>query len=366
MRRFTFTKIASATAAALGLLTVSVAPPVAAEIIRVVDQRGKVVELSSRAERIVVIPIPMASVVMALDGSASRLVGIHPAARKSIEDGFLKRIYPEALTIRSDIVRGGQFNPNLESILELRPDLVIQWDNPADLIKPLEGAGITVAGLTNSPPTQEGNERNLAIIGALLGKTERLETILGWQRRHLAAISAITATIPDEEKPKALYFRAVQDSLRPVGAGVYQDFWINLVGARNAAGGLAGMQTAVNVEQIAAWNPDIIFIGAFDNGRPEDLLSNPALAGVAAVRNRRVYKLPHGGYRWDPGSHESHLTWLWTSMLVHPERFAFDLRAEMIDSYRFLYNHEPTQEEIDDILGMEMNRGMANYDRFAR
>jgi hypothetical protein len=89
------------------------------------------------------------------------------------------------------------------------------------------------------------------------------------------------------------------------------------------------MNTAVNVEQIVVWNPQVIFIGAFDDATPDDLMRLPALAGVDAVRERRVYKLPHGGYRWDPGSHESHLTWQWAAMLLHPERARFDLRGAM-------------------------------------
>jgi len=84
------------------------------------------------------------------------------------------------------------------------------------------------------------------------------------------------------------------------------------------------------------------------------------------VKNRRVYKIPHGGYRWDPGSHESLLALEWIAMVMHPGRFDFDLRADMRETYRFLYNHELTDAEIDEILHMGLNASMAGYERFAK
>ena len=109
----------------LVVLVVSAAAHPAWAQIRVVDQRGRTIELPKPAERIVTIPIPMASVIMALDGSARRIVGMHPSARQSIQDGFLRRIFPEALSIQADVTRGGMFTPNLESLLTLCPDVVV-------------------------------------------------------------------------------------------------------------------------------------------------------------------------------------------------------------------------------------------------
>jgi iron complex transport system substrate-binding protein len=278
----------------------------------------------------------------------------------------LKRIFPESLSIRADVTRGGTFTPNLESILELHPDVVIQWTQPADLIESLESAGIKVVGLINSPKTQAINEKNLAIVGELLGRRERTGALMDRFHSVMDRIESVTAAIPAKERPRTLYFRSVRDGgMRPAGRKVYQDFWMTLAGGQNVAGGsFEGLETAVNVEQILAWNPEIIFVGAFDNGTPADFMDNPALAEIEAVRNRRVYKLPHGGYRWDPGSHESFLTWMWAAMLTQPKRFDFDLRQAMVDGYRFLYHYNLSEAEIDEILQMKDNGSMAEYDRF--
>jgi iron complex transport system substrate-binding protein len=354
--------------ARLGVLVLTVlcaAGPVVWAQIRVEDQRRQTVTLSRPAERIVAIPIPMASIIMALDGSARRIVGMHPAARQSIQEGFLRRVFPEALSIPADVTRGGMFTPNLESILALRPDVVVQWTEPAELIRTLEDAGLTVVGLINSPPTQEVHERNLAIVGDIIGQRERVAQLIRTQQEMRQRLEAAMAGLPESEKPRVLYLRSWHQSMRPAGRQTYQDFWIRLTGGINVAA-FAGMNTAVSLEQLVTWNPQVIFIGTFDETTPEDIMRHPVLAGLDAVRHRRVYKLPHGGYRWDPGSHESHLTWQWAAMLLHPERARFDLRGSMRETYRFLYRHELTEADINEILQTPLNAAMPGYAGFTR
>lgn len=333
--------------------------------IRVDDQRGRSIVLPRPAERIVALPVPMASIVMALDGGSRRIIGMHPAARQSIQEGFLRRIFPEALSISADVSRGGMSAPNIEHLLALRPDVVLQWTEPADALRAVEGAGLTVVGLTDSPPTQEIHERNLAIVGEVIGQRERVAELIGAQQEMRRRIEESVAGVPALEKPRVLYLSRMRQGMRPGGRNTYQNFWIRLTGGTNVAT-FAGMNMAVNIEQIIAWNPQVIFIGTFDDATPDDVMGNPALAGVAAVRNRRVYKLPHGGYRWDPGSHESHLAWQWAAMLLHPERAHFDLRGSMRTAYRFLYRYELTDTDIDEILQMSHNAAMEGYAAFAR
>lgn len=346
-----------------GLLCLLV--PCAWAQVRLEDQRGKTVVFPKPAERIVTIPIPLASVVMALDGSARRVVGMHPSAKQSIQEGFLRRIFPEALSIQADITRGGMFTPNLESILALRPDVVVQWTEPAELIRTVEDAGLTVVALTDSPPTQEIHERNLTIIGDLIGQRERVTQLIRMQQETRRRVEEAVAGVAPADKPRVLYMRSWRQNMRPAGQNTYQDFWIRLSGGSNVAS-FAGMNTSVNLEQIVLWNPQVMFLGAFDDATPAEILANPVLAEVEAVRRRRVYKLPHGGYRWDPGSHESHLTWQWASMLLHPTQARFDLRAAMRGTYRLLYSHTLTDDDIAEILQTPLNASMTDYAALTR
>lgn len=58
----------------------------------------------------------------------------------------------------------------------------------------------------------------------------------------------------------------------------------------------------VDMEQVLAWNPDIIYISNFAYGEyPEDILQNKIEGQdwkqINAVKSGKVYKIPMGEYR---------------------------------------------------------------------
>ncbi len=327
--------------------------------ISVIDQRGIEVKLPRTAQRVVTIPVPMASVVMALDGSARRVVGMHPASKTSIEEGFLRKIYPDALAITADVTRGGMFTPNLEALLLLKPDLVVAWSEPLEAVQTMERAGLTVLTLRNDPANLTQHFSNLDKLGRALGLQERVSAITSDIERKNASVQQALAGVTN--KPRTLYLQQVKAALRASGSGTFQDFWMSQAGGQNVAGKLQGHQTQTTLEQLIVWDPEIIFLGTFDAAVPADLYANPALAQVAAVRNKRVYKVPHGGYRWDPGSHESGLQLLWAAAVIHPERFKPDLRRDMRSTYEALYRYKLSDAEIDDILHLKAHALAAGY-----
>lgn len=348
--------LASAAAAAV------LAPSATGQAIKLTDWRGKELKLKASAKRLVVLPIPMASMVMCLDLGPERVVGMHPSAMQSIRDGFLDKIYPEASKIRSDITRGNEFVPNIEAVMALRPDAVLQWSEPQAAIRALDDARLNAVGLHGSPHDQTIHERNLEIVGTLIGRGDRAARIIATQRSTIADVQKLTK----RRKPvRVLYLSRAKGSIVPGRGESYQDFWIRTGGGVNVAADYR-VNGPINSEQLVAWNPEVIFLGAFDAATPAEIYKQPIFSSVAAVRQKRVYKLPHGGYRWDPASQESHLTHMWTSSLIHPATVRFDLRKEMRAAYAFLYNYTLSDGDIDAILAISENGGSAYYDRFAR
>jgi len=334
----------------------------AAQPVSVTDSRGQELSLKAPAERVVTIPIPAASIIMAISGKPDAVVGMHPASMAGIKGTILEKIYPSALDIPANITRGGQFAPNVETILSLRPDFVVQWASMGDeIIAPLVNAGLPVLGVRYG--TQADSEAIFAMLGTALGRPGKAETIIAGQRDTQKAIAARVAGLPEEQRPKVLYMLRFADSLRPTGAGSYNDFYIKLTGGRQAANGISGTTTDVNAEQILAWNPDIILLGNFDPGLPADVYKNPLFATLNAVRNKRVYRMPHGGYRWDPPSQESALTWMWLAEVTHPGLFDFDLPAETRRFYKSTYGYDLSDADVRGILQADANAGAAGYDQ---
>ncbi|HVX46437.1 MAG TPA: ABC transporter substrate-binding protein [Mycobacteriales bacterium] len=322
------------------------------------DQRGHRIALAGPARRVVTIPMPAASMLIAVDSGTRHLVGMHPESKKAIQDGILGEIYPQAATISSDVA-AENFTPNVESIVALKPDAVVQWgDEGSGIIAPLENAGLDVAGLSYG--TQADLERWITIFGAILGKPERARAMIS--RMHGGLHRARAEARARRTSPRIVYFDQYDGGEKVAGSGTYNDFCIRLIGATNPAGESSGM-AATSPEQVLAWDPDIILLGNFDTAIPGDVYRDQLWAGVSAVRARRVYKVPLGGYRWDPPSQESPLMWRWLSMIAFGGSQG-DLRDDIVEEYRFLYDYVPSRKQLDRILWTDVNSECTGYGRF--
>lgn len=330
----------------------------------VTDLTGATVHLAQTAQRVVTIPMPAASMMVAVDGTADHLVGMNPASMTAIENGFLGDAYPQLRDVPSDVA-GTDFAPNMESIMRADPDLVIQWgDEGSGVVEPLTQSGVSVAQITYG--TQERLEAIATMYGELLGKQDRARRIVDTMHERRAGIEGLGPVTTDGgDRPSVLYLSGDKDSFKANGGNSYNHFTTELVGARDAAEEVSGSSVTVSPEQILQWDPDIILLGNFGQMKPEDLYNDSRFAQLKAVRNRKVYKVPLGGYRWDPPSQESSLMWIWLAAIVRGET-APGLRKTIADDYEFLYNKRPDDDQLDRVLQTEANGGSANYADFGR
>ncbi|MET4095507.1 ABC transporter substrate-binding protein [Arthrobacter sp. UYCu712] len=331
--------------------------------ISITDQRGKTVTFTQPVTKVVTIPMPSASLLVAVDRSADHLSAMHNASWAAMRDGIMGTMFPRALDLPHDIATQ-DFTPNVESVRALNPDVVIQWSD-AQLTEPLENAGLTVIGLTNTGK-QEDVDAWVTIFAAMLGKPERATQIKARSDHELDDIKALAAS-RGSSGPSILYFNRFAGGLKAAAANTYNDFYIQLVGGTNPATGedpLPGTgMVGLDVEQVLKWDPEVILLGNFDGAMPQDIYADPVWQGIAAVRERRVYKVPLGGYRWDPPGQESPLMWHWLSDIAYP-RTQSGLRSKVREYFRFLYDHEVTDDELNRILWTEANAGSAHYQQF--
>jgi len=348
------------------LITLAAAPfgsDVRAEEIIFKDQENREVKLVKPAERVVSIVIPMASTVIALDGSTKKLVGMNPTAKSAVVEGILGKIFPEAKNIPSDVT-APNFVPNVEALTATNPDLVIQWGGRGtDIVAPITNAGLNTMLILYG--TEQLTRDYMTTTAKALGKPERITDLVEWRDKVQKDIEAKAKSIPDDKRPKVLYLGNALSSITASGTkGNYNAWYIELVGGKNASADLNGT-VGINKEQIAQWDPEVILLNAFEAKLGVDwVYSDPILSLTKAAKNKRVYKMPLGGYRWDPPNQESPLAWMWTANVVQPDVFNYDLRAEMKTYYKMLYNYELTDADIDGILWVKEQGSAANYAQF--
>ena len=123
---------------------------------------------------------------------------------------------------------------------------------------------------------------------------------------------------------------------------------ITLAGGENAAAELEGdYWTEVSYESLLAMNPEVIVIPANAAYTAADVLADPQLADVTAVKNKAVYAMPSGLEEWDSPVPSGILGVMWLTSVLHEDLYPFaDFRADAAAYYKTFYRFEPDEALI--------------------
>ena len=305
------------------------ASPVLAEGVAATDFRGRRIELDKPAERIVCLLESALSGLYML-GAEARLVGISTNI-------YQESVFPyyaamdERIRERTLPTPGNWDFVNIESMVALRPDLVILWSGQEESIAALEEKGIPVFGVFIERFADI--HREIAALGELTDTQERATELLAIAQEELEGVQRKTALGEGEAKPR-VYFMWDQGPLETAGRNSTVQELIDLAGGINVAADSELEHLIVNLENVLVWNPELIVMWCNDRLNAEDLGELSGWRSLAAVRNGRVRELP------DPFSCDFWtLKYIFTVDLVarwcHPDRFSATdvekLRADLLN-----------------------------------
>jgi iron complex transport system substrate-binding protein len=331
--------------------------PATVETHVVTDGLGREVHIPASFNRVVTIPIPLASVFTTVDGSGERIVGMHPASYSAVEGSILGTIAPELLDADTSFISEG-FQVNIEELLALKPDIVFQWASQPEEIEKIEAAGIPVIAVGGGGQDFRSVREWVVLAGEVTGRTDRLEELLTYLEETEREISRRLETVSAGHRRRAMALH-----VPPLQARAYD--WIGTAGGVNVAVDIPRWIAEIDIEQLYAWNPEVIFISNFVDTQPEDIYTNSIegydFSPITAVRERQVYKIPMGAYRWDPPSQESGLMLWWLAKTMYPDLFAdIDLHQEIRTFYKRFYGYDISDREVRSVLespGTEYWRG---------
>ena len=106
----------------------------------------------------------------------------------------------------------------------------------------------------------------------------------------------------------------------------------------------------ITLDQITAWNPDVIFVKAQSNA--DTVLADPLWAGLKAVQNKQVYATSNNAmWNWSETSVESALQIQWAATILYPASFTnIDLAAATKSFYKTYYGLDITDAEVSAIM----------------
>ncbi len=247
----------------------------------VVDTIGREILVREKPQQIISLAPSLTQTVFAL-GAEDRLVG---RTRFCLWP-------PEAVAIKSI---GGPAVPEIESIMALKPDLILATTlTPIEVVRQIEALGVPIAIFKQEGV--EGTFSDMQVIGRLTGTAAQADAAiqkLEKRRRDLAEkVDAIGM------RPRTLLLYGV-DGLYSAKVGTFPSDMIELAGGDNVVKTTASDWPQLSMESIIEWNPEVILVTLRISGEENKLVDN-VIAGwkedtrwttVSAVINQRIYIL---------------------------------------------------------------------------
>jgi iron complex transport system substrate-binding protein len=251
---------------------------------------------------------------------------------------------------------------NIEALLQTNPDVCIGGDMDMQVIEAV--TSLPTLHITQGTPGAyfEQLKKEMSFFGLVFGKAARAKVFNEYLDKLQATIRSATADLKPEKKLK-VFMGYDADHLVTYGGNTFMNEWIEVAGCVNAAksisslGGKEGGLTNISMEQVLAWDPDIIVI---DNGNPADLYKDAVWSRLSAVKNKRVYRLPVGVFIWNrPSCEAGAMLPEWLAFMAYPNRFKnMDIKSEVKRFYSDVFRFKFTDEDVRKILSPDGSNDM--------
>jgi len=245
---------------------------------------------------------------------------------------------------------GQHMNP--ETVMALKPDIVLAWQSPfidqKRIIDAFEPLGLPVVfikldDLADWPAA-------LRFTGSLLGHD--MEAQAQYVEQALQRLHAQLDDIPTTQRQR-VYYAESPDGLATDCDQSFHTEAIVLAAGNNVyhcqPKSHMGLER-ISIEQVMAFDPQIII--AQDPAFIASLSGDARWQTVTAVRECKVFAVPRYPHNWldRPPSVTRALGAQWLASLFYPALYPLDLRAETRKFYKLFYGLDLSDTQLDTLL----------------
>jgi iron complex transport system substrate-binding protein len=260
--------------AACGTDASSRAPATRDRPITLNDDGGRTVTLPRAARRIVSL-VPSATETILALGAGERLVGRTRFDRDS--------------AVAALPVVGGGLDPNLESMVELAPDLVVSWfsEERPDTRKRLDAAGIASLSLSLQDTTDAF--RAVTLLGQALDRSAGADSLL----RRLRDSLADTRRLAARQERRRVFYVVYNNPPMTMGPATFIAQILGLAGGENIFADAATNWPTVSLEEVVRRDPDVVVlpVGEMPARTLGRLRTEPGWRELRAVRRGCVVQV---------------------------------------------------------------------------
>lgn len=332
----------------------------------VVDHLDNAVEVPYEVNRIVVCDIyPLPSALTVFFDSAEKIVGMPAPSMTAAANGLLGQLYPQILDAQTGFIDGSTIN--MEELLKLQPDVVFYSASQPQEGEQLRNAGIPALAVSVNKWQYNAIETLnnwIDLLSQVFPENDKTQVVREYSDKMYDLVQQRVSNLEEADRQRVFFlFQYTDTNMLTSGKQFFGQWWADAIGAVNVAQELEkDNSVAVNMEQVYAWNPSLIFVTNFTKFGPEDLYNNTVgtydWSAVDAVKNHQVYKMPLGMYRsYTPGV-DTPVTLLWLAKSAYPQLFNdIDLIAETKAYYQEVFGIALTDEQASAIFAPPAEAG---------
>ncbi len=259
----------AAVTASPGIETPSPAP-VELYPVTVTDSNGREVKVELPPQRIIALAPSFVEIFFAI-GAGNSVVAVDENTDFPEEAAALTKL--------------SGFQPSVEGIAALNPDLVLIFFDPGGLQEALERLGIPVLFLAFPSSVEEVFDQ-IELLGRVTGHEDEAEAVAAEMRDGIDEIIGKLAGL--DQGPSI--FHELTTDLWTVGPGSFVHDLYTLLKVENIAEATGLPATQMSAEAIIEADPEVIILADAEFGdSPETVAARPGWSNMAAVRNGRIY-----------------------------------------------------------------------------
>lgn len=318
----------------------------------VTDQFGRKVTIKAPAERILCMQHHTLDIMLELQAQ-DKIVGVMQSWEKLL-GSYIADVFPEIRTLP----KPGELNQyNIEEVLALAPDVIFASNQiPKATLEQLEQLGIPVVVITlyiadreqastihpelvnPDEAYTEGLKQAIELIAKISGKEAKGKELWDYVVNNRKIVAQHLKKVPEEKRIRVYM---ANENMNTYGTGKYVGVAMEKAGAKNVAETLNGYRQ-VTVEQVVAWNPEVIFVQSRYAKVLDEIKSDKRWASIDAVKNGRLLIAPEYTKPWGNPTPESiALGEIWLAKTLYPEAFkGVDLDGMVSYFYKNFYGIE--------------------------
>lgn len=322
------------------------------------DQIGREVKVPDKVDRIVVLQHQTLNLLVQMNAT-DKIVGVMSNWKQQLGSNYA-RLAPELVSKAS---LGDLTHVDAEKLVALHPQVVFVTNYaPQEMIDKISSLGIPAVAISlrhddegeknKLNPTMADEEQayvkglyeGIMLTGNIINKPEEAKALIKATENGRNIVSERLQNLPEEKRIRAYM---ANPELTTYGSGKYTGLMMKHAGAVNVAASTIKGFKQVSMEQVIAWNPQVIFVQNRYPGVVNEIRSNPQWQVIDAVKNHRVYLMPEYAKAWGyPMPEAMGIGELWMAKKLYPEKFNdIDMHKIANDWYRKFYRTNYQGEE---------------------